>query len=163
MQQFFPSKWEVGNRFEWVLDVSEDMDDLRNKITEKTGCKNIALSIGDRQESIKFINIPNLHWLKPKNEEDYDDSDDDHRFTNRSSRMSNSVRLLRARDSEIVYFYDVSEKLKDLNDTEKKQINSKDMAIRNRFSSSRDGGKEESLHIKQAEIEIDIKDTSNDN
>jgi hypothetical protein len=71
--------------------------------------------------------------------------------------MDTSVRLLRARDSEIVYFYDVTESLKELTDSEKKLIIAKDMAIRNKYSNSRDGGREESLHIKQVDVGIDIK------
>jgi hypothetical protein len=90
------------------FDVNEELELFRNRITEKTGCKNVALTIGERPKNIKLLHIPKLNWVKPKLDQpdDSDSSEEDNRLHMSRSHASfyNTVRVLRCRDSEIVFF-----------------------------------------------------------
>jgi len=135
IQQFFPSRFEVGDVHEISTYYDEELDSLRKRITELTGCKNVALTIGERWESFKLLNIPNMFSFKPAIKEENDSNGDSSDNENESdddddikSKMGNrtfqnpiyTVRRLQVRDGDIVYFWDCTESLKKLSDEEKK-------------------------------------------
>jgi len=162
IQQFFPSRYEVGDVHEISTTNDEELDGLRKRITELTGCKNVVLTIGERWESCKLMNIYSLYSFKPsmkgtdEKEESSDDEDEYLRSKGINIKKTTStiysVRRLNCRDGEIVYFWDNSEELKKLTDEEKRALILKERALKGK---TRYRDREESLHIKEKDVNIE--------
>jgi len=158
VQQFFPSKYEVGDVFDVCINVDEELDALRKIITEKTGCKNVVLTIAERWESYKLLNIySNSNSFKPtpttQPQEEDSSSNSDDELLRSVQNPKHTVRRLQPRDGEIVYFWDNEEPLKKLTEEEKKSLILKERGVKNRRSRFND--REESLHIKEKDVKIE--------
>jgi len=156
IQQFFPSKYELGDVHVIATTNDEELDSLRNRITDLTGCNNVVLTLGDRWE-YKILNIYNLNSYKPKSEDDNEDSSEEEYLKSRGIVIKNPtyhVRRLNLRDGEMVYFWDNKEELKNLTEEEKRSLMLKERSEKAKKSSYKDR-EEVSLHIKEKDVNIE--------
>jgi len=152
VQQFIPSKFEFGDRFEICLNNDDDLDDLRKLLHQKTGCENIALAEAERYDLISILHLDNLDWHEPKEIKE--------KINLRESKSSykTKVKILGPKDGYIIIFKNHKEEEKKLSEDEKKVLREKErklstsMTIPNRFH------RERSLKIKQTDIDIDEDD-----
>jgi len=163
LQQFFPSKHEFGSRFECCFLKSEKLDDIRSKIFEKTGCQNIAFSRCCRLEKENIIySLINGSWKYPTINNEHDKNTDNNNmevddfhdiqdyYNNYHSGIDDSNSTLDSffpHDGYIIYFKDSNENDKLLSDSELRSLKHKSENF-HRY-------KEESLTIKQAEINLE--------
>jgi len=165
VQQFFPSRYELGEVHELATSYEEELDSLRKRITELTECQNVTLTLGEKWESYKLLNIPKLFSFKPKiekkKEESENDSQDDESDDEIKSRIPRhmyqnpiyTVRRLQVRDGDIVYFWDTTEELKELTTEETRSLMLKERGLKSRRNKYQD--REESLHIKEKDVGIE--------
>jgi len=135
LRQFLPSKYELGDLFEVCLFLEEGLKDLREKITEITGCKNVSIAEGDRWDRIKLSSVTRMKWFKPNNTD---------------GELLYSISNLNIRDGDVVLFMDDNEPIKELSEEEKRKIRIKE----NKHITYT---KERTLHIEQKKkIDVDV-------
>jgi len=120
MQQFIPSKFEFGDRFELCISSDDDLDDLRARLNQRCGCENIALAEAERYEIISLLALDNLDWHEPKENKE--------KISLRESRSSykTKVKILSPKDGYIIIFKDCKEPEKKITEDEKKAIREKE-------------------------------------
>jgi len=149
MQQFIPSKFEFGDRFEFQISNDDDLDDLRARLNQRCGCENIALAEAERYEIISLLSLDNLDWHEPKETKE--------KVSLRESRSSykTKVKILSAKDGYIIIFKDCKEELKQLTEDEKKMIREKERKNNQSSIGPLRFHKERSLRIRQTDIELE--------
>jgi len=151
-QQFVPSAYEVSERFEFYTEDDEELDSLRNRLSTKTGCKNIAISEAMRIDSFSLLKLNHLQWFKQVPLKDSNENTNINKFVPK-------VRLLHPRDGLLVLFKDDTETLKELSPEEKKYIKDKEN-MRDTRKSYYKLSRERSLKIKQQDVDIDVEFTN---
>jgi len=137
-QRFYPSTYELGDKFELDIDQDEELDNLRNRLTELTGCQNVCLLEAERIENISLLKLKGATWYRPREN------------TNEEVKFKYKVRSIHARDGLIIIFRDNTEPFKDLTDEERKAI-----VVKESSGKSSIIHRERSLHIKNQDLDID--------
>jgi len=162
VQQFFPSRYELGEVHEIATSHEEELDSLRKRITELSGCQYVTLTLGEKWESYKLLNIPKMITFKPKIEKKKEESDSNEDSEDEIKRRIPrhmyqnpiyTVRRLQVRDGDIVYFWDNTEELKQLTNEETRSLTLKERGLKSRKNKYQD--REESLHIKEKDVGIE--------
>jgi len=121
-QRLYPSTLELGDKFEMCIEPNEELDTLRNRLTELTGCENVCLMEADRAENISVLNLKGGTWHRPREN-----------VTTEEVKFKPKVRSIQARDGLIVIFRDNNEQWKELTEEERKNNLSQRNSIK-RFS-----------------------------
>jgi len=127
-----------------LMEDDEEIDNLRNRIAEKTGCQNVAVSEAERYDTFSLLKIKDLKWFKQRDENDM------------KTRYPPKVRMMRVRDGYLILFKDNAEELKELSADEKKYLKDKETTLKNSRNSLRYSFREKSLLIKEQDIEIEF-------
>jgi len=146
LQQFFPSRYEFGERFELIVLLSDSLDELRKLVHEKTGCQNISFTEAERYDAFNVLELSEVEWFDPKDPKEQKSITD-----SQKSSYKSKVKALYPRDGYLILFKDLNEPWKKLTEEERKKIA---VTPTNKFQ-IRMSRKERSLHIKEQDVEID--------
>jgi len=124
LQQFFPQDYTLGERWEFKTTEEELLVDLRTRISEKTGIKNIGLAQCSSWSGPELLNIPKLAWNK-------------HNSGYMHSYFAGKVRSLALGDGELVMFQDMDAMLAELTPEQQKKLKAEDEKKRNALHASR--------------------------
>jgi len=89
------------------IDPDEELDEVRRRLTELTGCQNVCLLEAERVENLSLLKLKGAGWQRQR------ENNDQIKFKYR-------VRMLHPRDGLIILFRDNTEPFKELTDEEKK-------------------------------------------
>lgn len=133
IQQWFPSKYEVGAKIELTLDERQPVSALKNLLCEKYGIKNIGIAkVMGSWPGPDLLDIPDLYWNKEIPE---------WQGEGKSGSIGHTPYYLR--DGDVLMFKDNDEIEKELTKEEKAKME-KEANIKKRPTYY---AKEEALHI----------------
>jgi len=153
LQQWCPSTWTLGPRFEFTTEDDEKLSTFRDRLCERTGIASIALASASGWEGPDVLSLPNLKWNVPASGLDEGKQSGNAYIHN----LKGTVRSLILADGDLLLFKDTTEELKELTPEEKKEKKTADTKRRVaihaiRWPSSRD----------ESEAQLVIKDGSKD-
>jgi len=106
VQQFFPSKFSVGERYEILIEKNSSIDDLKKLLSAKFAIKHLGITTKSVDwPGVPLLNVPDLYWDESK-----------------SSGMSRTYYSMSYVEGECIYFKDNKESLKELSPEEKKEL-----------------------------------------
>eukprot|EP01129_Flabellula_baltica_P012412 TRINITY_DN5607_c0_g1_i1.p1 TRINITY_DN5607_c0_g1~~TRINITY_DN5607_c0_g1_i1.p1 ORF type:complete len:1164 (+),score=303.45 TRINITY_DN5607_c0_g1_i1:400-3891(+) len=145
VQQFHPSDFTLGPKMNFYLNYTQEIEDLRKEIREKTGVQTISLSPCERWDRYNVLDIPKFSWYAQPQEE-----------KKKYTTTLRYVRSLRPRDGYVMIFKDAEEELGKIDEETKKSLLERYKT--SKPASSIMGGvrrAERQLKINQGDIDID--------
>jgi len=163
LQQFCPSTFTLGKRFEFATATSEKLTSFRDRISAKTGIKNLAMVNVNRWEGTEILSIPKLKWTvaAKENEQNIEDEDDDSAPASVSyiHNLQGTVKSLYFTEGDLVLFQNIDEELKELTPEETAEIKKLDSKRRKAAQAPKiafKAGPEARLVIKDHSKEVTI-------
>jgi len=163
-QQFYPSKYDLGDKFELCLSQDSELDSIRAKIESITGCQNISFLPRNRWDPVKLLELPTLKWYNVGDEIETHNvlvaewSDDDEEMTVYSNPVlekGNILKKLEVKDGDLILFKDKEEPLRELTTKERSEMKVADETVTAHYSAMK-WDAEEQLSIRQKDVDIDF-------
>jgi len=163
-QQFHPSLYDLGEKFELCLSQDAELDSIRTKIESLTGCPNISFLPRNRWDPVKLLEIPTLKWYNAGDEietntlliaEWSDDEEEMTIYSNPVLEKGNILKKLEVKDGDLILFKNKDEQLRELTTKEKSEMKVADETITAHYHAMK-WDAEEQLSIRQKDVDIDF-------
>eukprot|EP01129_Flabellula_baltica_P006901 TRINITY_DN2635_c0_g1_i2.p1 TRINITY_DN2635_c0_g1~~TRINITY_DN2635_c0_g1_i2.p1 ORF type:complete len:911 (+),score=212.51 TRINITY_DN2635_c0_g1_i2:807-3539(+) len=152
VQQFFPERFEFGEKKEIYVQNEDTLESFRERLHEMSGCENIAITASQRWDCFEVLKIEETLWFLPPGIGK--DSD--------WTTSSKYVRALQPRDGDVLFFRDATVPFKKLSAQEAMALRSDIPDYSTTYSTSSMGkplnSREKTLKIQQEDVSIQINE-----